>query len=162
MKRNVLSLAITLSSLTLLLFVSPLPASAAAVRFTVSATQGWQEVLTFHEGEGLRIDYKYGAWTVDYRNFPYVGPEGYSSNVDGTIFQGCKLVQDEHYGYLLGWVGKDAQTGTLLRVGGGGGQFYVTISEGDHLFLRINDDNECLGDNMGGVTVVATTIAAAR
>ena len=43
--------------------------------------------------------------TANARNFPYVGPGGYSEQEDAKIYQGCKIDTSITYGVLLGSVG---------------------------------------------------------
>ena len=56
-------------------------------------------------GQTFTVTYVSGSWSVDYRNFPYVGPGGYSEQEDAKIYQGCKIDTSETYGVLLGSVG---------------------------------------------------------
>jgi len=120
---------------------------------TVSSTTGWQETpVSLKTGETFAVTYVSGSWTVDYRNFPYVGPGGYSAQVDGEIYQGCKVDTSETYGVLLGSVGSTTDGDSPI---GQGGTF--TAGNNGYLYLRINDDDACLGDNSGSVTVTVTT-----
>jgi hypothetical protein len=78
MKRRFSLLVTLLGSIILLFFISPLPVPAAVSTYTISSTQGWQDTgIVIPVDEPLRIDYSYGTWTVDYRNFPEVDAEGY-------------------------------------------------------------------------------------
>jgi hypothetical protein len=122
------------------------PASTA----TVSSTTGWQETSVYlHAGDKFTVTYGSGTWTVDYRNFPYVGPGGYSDAEDTQIYQGCKIDTSENYGVLLGSVGTPNGDFPI----GQGGTF--TAGNDGYLYLSINDT--CLGDNDGSVTVSITT-----
>jgi hypothetical protein len=103
----------------------------------VSSRTGWQPTGLGRPGERFAFQYISGSWSVDYRNFPYVGMEGYSDAVDRQIYQGCKLNQTWNYGLMLAQT--DAQ-----------GQ----------LFLRIHDSDQCLGDNDGAITVKITSQGA--
>jgi hypothetical protein len=96
------------------------------------------------------LSYISGSWSVDYRNFPYVGPGGYSEQEDAKIYQGCKVVTDEAYGVLLGTIG--SSPGSADPIGQGG---TFTAENGGSLYLRTNDT--CLGDNSGSVTMTITT-----
>jgi serine/threonine protein kinase len=129
------------------------PVSTASSTVSISSTTGWQKTPVHLEpGEKFTVTFVSGSWTVDYRNFPYVGPGGYSGQEDAKIYQGCKIATSETYGVLLGSVGS-APDGAIL-VGQGG--TFSAESNGD-LYLRINDNDACLGDNSGSVTVTITT-----
>jgi len=118
----------------------------------VSSTTGWistSVVLT--AGEQFSVASLGGRWTVDYRNWPYVGPSGYSAEQDAKIYQGCKMYPSIAYGTLLGVVG-----GQLLVIGSGGD--FKAPARGT-LRLRIHDADACLGDNDGSVRVSITHAA---
>ena len=100
------------------------------------------------------MSYISGTWTVDRRNFPQVGPDGYSNSVDQTIYQGCKYYPQRNYGVLLGRVGG---SGADFPIGEGG--MFKAPSSGP-LYLRINDDDACLGDNTGSVKMYVSTIGS--
>jgi hypothetical protein len=122
---------------------------------TVSSTSGWQQTtLDIAAGQTFTVSYVSGSWTVDYRNFPQVGPDGYSDSVDQTIYQGCKYDPQRNYGVLLGKVGG---SGTEFPIGAGG--MFKAPSSGP-LYLRINDDDACLGDNAGSVKMYVSTIGS--
>lgn len=113
---------------------------------TVSATEGWDYTpILILPGQSFTITYVSGSWTVDFRNFPDVGPGGYSPAVDATIYQDCKFDNSVPYGTLLGEV-----NGQLFVVGNGG--TFVVSTKGS-LQLRINDADNCLADNAGSVEV---------
>jgi hypothetical protein len=117
---------------------------------TVSSTSGWQQVpVGLTPGEAYTVSYISGTWTVDQRNYPKVGPGGYSNAIDQTIYQGCKYDPNVNYAVLLGEAGALPGTDFPVRQGG---IFYVP-SGGGPLYLRINDDDACLGDNAGSVTM---------
>jgi hypothetical protein len=103
--------------------------------------------LSIREGERFTVFYVSGEWTVDTRNFPEVGPEGYRESVDKEIYRPCKFIDNEPFGKLLGRVGED---GATFPVGEGG---VLTSPQSGTLFLRINDSDECLGDNDGSLDV---------
>lgn len=123
-------------------------ASAATTRnFTVSSTIGWQLTpINLKTGHLYALRHMSGRWTVDYRNFPYVGPGGYSNKVDSKIYQGCKYLSTSNYAVLLGSVG----SGPIFAIGSGG---VFRASNSGPLWLRINDDDACLGDNAGSVVM---------
>ena len=129
------------------------PTGSASSTVSISSTTGWQETpVSLKSGQTFTVTYASGSWSVDYRNFPYVGPGGYSEQEDAKIYQGCKIDTSETYGVLLGSVGS-ATNGTF-PIGQGG-----TFAAGNngYLYLRINDNDACLGDNSGSVTVTITT-----
>jgi len=141
--------AITLAAGLLTLSSSVMqPASAAAdVNFTISSTTGWQQSsVNLTAGEAYTLAYVSGSWTVDFRNFPRVGPAGYSSQVDSQIYQGCKYLASSNYAVLLGSVGSSP----AFAIGKGG---TFTAPASGRLSLRINDGDACLGDNAGSVTM---------
>jgi hypothetical protein len=168
MRKTASFLFTVLLSLTsmLTLTASAIPGAAVAeaqvqtrphsVTANVYATQDWQDTGVYVRADRpFKISYKYGAWTVDHRNFPYVGPEGYSADQDRKIYQGCKFSSEYPYGYLIGAVGHSHDPVTLYVGKGGSRSFRVRIS--GPLFLRINDDTRCLGDNAGVVVMKITT-----
>jgi hypothetical protein len=119
---------------------------------TVSATRGWQQTsINIAAGQTFTVSYISGTWTVDHRNFPSVGPGGYSDSIDRTIYQGCKYNSHRNYAVLLGVVGQSAS----FPIGEGG--IFKAAASGP-LYLRINDDNACLGDNAGSVKMYVSTI----
>jgi hypothetical protein len=137
-----------------------LPAIAAAqstsLAFTVDSTLGWQTTsMMITTGQELSFSAS-GSWTVDYRFFPEVGPDGYPPEVDSTIFQGCKLDPQLPYAKLLARVGDDPSFWAI----GSGGTF--TANRDGALAFRIHDGDGCLLDNAGTVQVtVASTQAKA-
>jgi len=121
---------------------------AAAGTFSVSSTVGWQQTtINLTAGDTYSVACESGTWTVDYRNFPYVGPEGYSNSVDQKIYQGCKYDPKVNYAVLLGVIGDSA---TAFPIDEGG---VFTANSTGPLYLRVNDDDACLGDNAGSVTM---------
>jgi murein DD-endopeptidase MepM/ murein hydrolase activator NlpD len=135
--------------------ISPDPAPAPApVR--VSSTVGWQQTgLSLNRGNRFLISYVFGRWSVDSRTFPYVGPNGYSATIDRTIYQGCKYAPSHPYATLLGRIGN----GSAFRVSSGG---TFTADRRGTLSLRINDQDRCLVDNDGSVSVTVAASAACR
>jgi hypothetical protein len=127
---------------TLLIF--PAIATAQSNYFKAESTKGWQASSIFvQQGQNLSFVAS-GSWSVDVRNFPYVGPQGYSSDVDRTIFQGCKLDQRVPYGSLLVRIGNDDPSFVVV---GNGGTFKAY--KGGELQFRIHDADTCLVDNDG-------------
>lgn len=132
-------------------------AAATAQTFTVSSTTGWQQTsLYLTAGQKFKVQYVSGCWTVDYRNFPCVGPQGYSSQEDAKIYQDCKYDGNNNYGVLYGIVGQVANG--AFPIGSGGtftavapGTYEVGAGNSGYLYLRINDT--CLTDNAGSVTM---------
>jgi alpha-tubulin suppressor-like RCC1 family protein len=98
-------------------------------------------------GDKFYVDYSGGSWTVDYKNFPYVGPAGYTTDIDKTMVPGYKFDASVPYGYLLGKV----DNGKEIRIGDNSGPFTADVS--GFLSLRINDSDVTLGDNDGAITV---------
>jgi hypothetical protein len=124
------------------------PAIGAPTVTSISATTGWQQTsLYLNAGDKFYVDYRGGSWTVDYKNFPYVGPGGYSADIDKTIAAGYKFDSSVPYGYLLGKI----DTGNVIFVGVKGEPFTADVS--GFLSLRINDTDTTLGDNDGAITV---------
>jgi hypothetical protein len=122
----------------------------------VSSTAGWETTgVTVQKGHGFQIDstaYPKKKWTVDYRNFPYVGPRGYPKSIDSQIYQGCKIDPKWPYGRLIGRVGEGSTYSRIFSVGGGG---VFTAHASGQLYLRIHDADGCLGDNAGTLRVRA-------
>jgi hypothetical protein len=115
----------------------------------ISSRTGWQQTgLQLNAGDKFYVDYRGGSWSIDYRNFPYVGLAGYSTDIDKTIAVGYKFDSSLPYGYLLGKVGN----GKEISIGNQGGPF--TADASGYLSLRINDKDASLGDNDGSITLV--------
>jgi hypothetical protein len=153
--------AALLVGLMIVAAVAPTSSEAQAAKsFKVSSRIGWQQTpLYVGKGSEYSVAYKIGDWTVDYRNFEYVGPQGYPPSIDSQIYQGCKLNSNWPYARLLGKVGKN---GSLFSVGGNsfsnlGDVRTFTASTNGSLYLRIHDDDGCLEDNGGSITVNLST-----
>ena len=132
----------------MMLNISSVSASSGTQEeLSVSATMGWQRSsLYVEEGQIVSIMAD-GAWTVDYRNFDTVGPEGYSPEEDGKIWQGCKIKSSLPYALLLAKIGG----GSLIPVGEG---HVFKASRSGWVSLRIHDGSPCLEDNAGSVDAV--------
>lgn len=131
---------------------APMPPATQTSSFTfeVDAKRGWQST-SLEVTKGQQVSFSaVGSWTVDYRNFPYVGPNGYSLQVDRTIWQGCKLGPSLPYGLLLARVGDDPKSRII------GSETAFTADRDGVLAFRIHDGDACLGDNDGTVTVTVT------
>jgi hypothetical protein len=122
---------------------------------TVAADRGWQSTgRDLHHGQSFTVTYKSGAWTVGSPGLPMVGMDGYDDATDEGIYQGCKILNELTYGHLLVRTGNSApmvvaRSGTYTAPGAG------------NLEFRINDDDRCLGDNAGALTLSVTTDADA-
>jgi hypothetical protein len=124
------------------------PGIRAAGSNSFSSQKGWQQSeLQLNSGDSFYVEYRGGGWSVDYRNFPHVGPAGYSADINKTIAAGYQLDSTLPYGFLLGKVGD----GKVIPIGGQGGPF--TADASGFLFLRINDGDSSLRDNDGAITV---------
>lgn len=146
-----------LLALAWLVLAMPAVAQTTSFTFNVESTQGWQTAsILVQQGQKLTFSAK-GAWTVDSRNFLSVGPEGYSPEVDSTIYQGCKVERNLPYGTLLGRIGDSPE---FLVIGGGA---TVTANRSGPLSFRIHDGDACLRDNAGSakVTVMSAQFVAA-
>jgi hypothetical protein len=127
---------------------------------TVSSTSGPQVTSVYLSGgETFNVSYVSGSWTVDYRNFPYVGPGGYSDEEDAKIYQDCKASTAYNYGVLLADVGETPNG--MFAIGNGGtftavapSRYVKGYPNGGYLYLFINDT--CLTDNAGSVTMKIT------
>jgi hypothetical protein len=119
----------------------------------ISAVDGWQETqLELVAGQQFSINYLSGNWTVDKGSLAMVGPEGYSTENDSAIYQGCKYDSNSPYGVLYGQV--SAVNGTAFPVRRGG--LFTAQNDGE-LYLRINDTDQCLADNAGEISVSIIT-----
>ena len=115
---------------------------------SISSQTGWQQTgLYLNAGDKFYVDYSGGSWTVDYKNFPYVGPAGYTADIDKTIVPGYKFDASVPYGYLLG----EVDNGKEIRIGDNSGPYTTDVS--GFLSLRINDSDATLGDDDGAITV---------
>jgi len=124
------------------------PVMNAAGVTSISSQTGWQQTgLYLNAGDKFYVDYSGGSWTVDYKNFPYVGPAGYTPDIDKTIVPGYKFDASVPYGYLFG----EVDNGKEIRIGDNSGPF--TADTSGFLSLRINDSDATLGDNDGAITV---------
>jgi endonuclease YncB( thermonuclease family) len=115
----------------------------------VSATARWTATpVTVNKGDSFSADYANKKWTVGYPDLKTVGPWGYRKSVDKTLYQGCKIKPNRPYGRLLGRVGQGSNFSRIFSVGSGG---IWTATRNGRLYLRINDADQCLGDNAGSV-----------
>ncbi len=129
-----------------------LPKVEAADPNSISSQSGWQQTaLQLKAGEKFSVEYRGGRWSVDYRNFPYVGPEGYTESVDKTIAAGYKFEPAAPYGYLLGKIGE----GKVFQIGSSGQKLSADAT--GYLYLRINDKDLSLWDNDGSIIVSLKT-----
>ncbi len=134
------------------------PAQCSGVNCTISSRAGWQQTpLTLKRGDSFSIAYLSGTWTVDKRSIPFVGPEGYSADVDNRIGYAdwCKVNGGTPYAALLGKI----DDGSSFLVGRGGN---FTADRDGSLYLTPNDQTYCQGDNEGSVIVQIPTPACAR
>jgi len=134
------------------------PAQCSGVNCTISSLAGWQQTpRTLKQGDSFSVAYLRGTWTVDKRSIPFVGPEGYSADVDARIGYAdfCKVKRDAPYGVLLGKI----DDGPVFLVGRGGN---FTADRDGLLYLTINDQTYCQGDNEGSVVVQIPTPSCAR
>ncbi|MCB0204054.1 MAG: SBBP repeat-containing protein [Anaerolineae bacterium] len=121
--------------------------------FTVDSQSGWQNTpLLLTAGQQYSVAHTGGLWTVDWTRFSYVGPEGYPPAEDGQITQGCKYDSSVAYATLLGRAGAGAH-----QVLGSGGTFTATAN--GSLRLQINDQERCMADNRGQVSVRVCRVA---
>jgi len=112
------------------------PAINAPAVTSISSQTGWQQTgLYLNAGDKFYVDYSGGSWTIDYKNFPYVGPAGYTADIDKTIVPGYKFDASVSYGYLLG----EVDNGKEIRIGVNSGPF--TADASGFLSLRINDSD---------------------
>lgn len=128
------------------------PSSLDAIQ-TVSSRSGWQQMpLYLQQGSTYFITYVSGAWTVDYRLYPSVGPEGYGPQIDNRVgyHDFCKTVRSLPYATLLGRIGN----GPIFAVRRGG---TFTANGSGFLSLRINDNDFCQVDNAGSIQVEVGT-----
>lgn len=113
----------------------------------VDSAKGWQDSgIEVRSGEVLSIVYRSGGWTVDNRRFPMVGPAGHDKAIDSGLDSGCKVNQVGSYGALLARIGD----GKDILIGRDGS---FTAEADGRLQLRINDNDPCLGDNSGTISL---------
>ncbi|HKS50005.1 MAG TPA: hypothetical protein VJT49_33840 [Amycolatopsis sp.] len=136
--------------------VASFPGTAAAQPLTsINSRSGWQRSsATLTNGQDYTVnttskgpDGRAGTWTVDFRRWPAIGPNGYDAATDRRIRGGCKYDFNLPYGRLLGRIGVN---GPVFSIGAGG-KFRATTN--GILYLRINDRNRCLADNRGYIQV---------
>jgi serine/threonine protein kinase len=119
------------------------------VTITVSSTTGWQDTSIYvQQGQSFSISYLSGSWTVDYNNFSYVGPGGYSQEEDQRIYQGCKII-DGVYATIVGRINSD---GPVFVIGWGG-----PFVAGQVGWLQLSINDVCLGDNDGSIQIDVRT-----
>jgi len=134
------------------------PAQCSGVNCTISSRAGWQQMpWTLKQGDPFSVAYLSGTWTVDKRSLPFVGPEGYSADVDRRIGYAdwCKVNGGMPYAALLGKI----DDGPSFLVGRGGN---FTADRDGPLYLQINDGTHCQGDNEGSIVVQIPTPVCAR
>jgi eukaryotic-like serine/threonine-protein kinase len=137
-----------------ILTAQAIPADAA-VAAPIDSVYGWQYTNALvKKGVTYTVttddtgpDGQAGTWTVDYRNFPSVGPSGYDRSTDAKIYQGCKYEPSMPYGRLLGRIGDDGKVFSI-----GTGRTFTADASGP-LNARINDQDHCLVDNQGYIMV---------
>lgn len=98
-------------------------------------------------GATVRVQPVRGAWSVDQRNYPPVGPQGHLDLSE--LYTRWGHLRDEvslPFGRLLGWV----RGGAFFDAGDGAA---VRFEVGGGLHLKINDKVGAYGDNGGAVTV---------
>jgi hypothetical protein len=137
---------------TVLLALPDIAAAQQTSSFTfqVDSTRGWQST-TLKVAAGQKLSFStVGSWSVDYRNFSYVGTQGYTPQEDARIYQGCKIATSQPYGVLLVRLGDDPGYQVL------GASGVLTANYDGPVSFRINDADACLGDNAGSVNVTAT------
>jgi len=125
----------------------------------VSSTKpGWRDTgLSLDKDQTATITHDSGTWTVDSRLPGRVGPQGYSPEDDADIAPGCKFDDSKPYGALLGATGSSpASLGTRSAVTWNDGDGEFKAENAGKLFLRINDEDRCLEDNGGLITVKVT------
>ncbi|MGH8629046.1 MAG: hypothetical protein ACREYC_28585 [Gammaproteobacteria bacterium] len=124
---------------------------SAPFTFAVESTREWQPTsLRVTAGQPLTFS-AVGSWNVGLPDLPFVGPDGYSPEMDRTIFQGCKLDPLLPYGRLLVRVGDSPSFGAI------GSQGAFASDRDGLLAFRIHDADRCLVDNAGFVSVTAVT-----
>jgi hypothetical protein len=133
------------------------PAQCSGTDCTIASRAGWQQTpLTLRQGDQFSVSNLGGAWTVDKRNWPFVGSGGYSAEMDTRIgYPSCKLDSRWPFAALLAKV----DDGAVFLVDGGG---TFTAERDGALYLQINDATICQGDNEGSVSVRITKPACAR
>ncbi|MEF9903437.1 serine/threonine-protein kinase [Streptomyces sp. P9-A2] len=124
-----------------------------SVAQAVGSDVGWQPVekAVVREGDSVTVRFQGGEWSVDREQMPMTGPAGYDAENDRLLgfAEHCKVAPEAPFGtLLLRLAGKDAAP--VLAVGDA-----VTFqAAGDGVVeLRINDDEGCLHDNEGELTV---------
>jgi hypothetical protein len=130
------------------LCISLVPTKARLI--SVSSRASWQSTgIVLAKNSPVYIGYLSGSWTVDSQRFQFVGPEGYTNDIDNQIWGAsqCKILQSAPYGELLGGV----DGGPVFVIGRG--RFFSAPNDGE-LLLSINDKAPCLTDNQGDVTIL--------
>jgi len=127
---------------------SEVKANQAQVKcFNVSSKQGWQYFNL--RGPYNSIASVEGNWTVDYRRYPGVGPEGH--NQPGLEpYNQYKYDQNFPFGALLVQIPTDGYGYVWVR---GSQQLPKPITR---TAIRINDSDIALGDNSGVLRVCFT------
>ncbi|MFE9926867.1 serine/threonine-protein kinase [Streptomyces sp. NPDC005774] len=129
-----------------------LPVVTSVVQ-AVGADVGWQPVekAVVREGDSVTVRSQEGEWSVDREQMPMTGPAGYDAENDRLLefAEHCKVAPEAPFGTLLmRLAGKDAAP--VLAVGDAA----TFQAAGDGVVeLRINDDEGCLYDNEGELTV---------
>ncbi|WP_219465790.1 hypothetical protein [Nonomuraea rhizosphaerae] len=121
-------------------------ATQSGTQVVISSRRGWQDTgVHVFAGDRVRVRQVGGSWTVDSGTFPWVDAAGYDRGTDAHIFQGCKVRADATYGRLLSKV-----SGGTRRLGP---RWSWYAPRSGRLFLRINDQQRCLGDNAGALII---------
>ncbi|MFJ2760305.1 serine/threonine-protein kinase [Streptomyces prasinus] len=129
-----------------------LPVVTSVVQ-AVGSDVGWQPVekAAVRKGDSVTVRFQGGEWSVDREQMPMTGPAGYDAENDRLLefAEHCKVAPEAPFGTLLTRLaGKGASP--VLAVGDAA----TFRAGGDGVVeLRINDDEGCLHDNEGELTV---------
>lgn len=147
------------------------PDGPAPTELAVVSRQGWQPAaeVTIKQDDTVTVRYLRGEWTVDRRNVPSAGPEGYDAATDGSLdfaAEDCKIAPAVPFAALLGRfsVGDQENQKSAARVVGdewvfkapADGQLELSINDGKDGKAADGGDGGCLSDNEGELTVAVT------
>ncbi|MER6690298.1 serine/threonine-protein kinase [Streptomyces minutiscleroticus] len=141
-------------------------ASAAPVttEFSVHSVQGWQRATetAIAQGDTVTVRFTEGQWTVDDKNMPQAGPDGYDEATDASLdfaAESCKVDTAVPFAALLGRFSGAPQGGAAHVVGE---EWTFQAPADGTLELRINDGKDdsagCFSDNAGELKVSVTVV----
>lgn len=115
--------------------------------YEVDSRKGWQYFTV--AGQFTHVVSITGSWSVDYRNYRRIGPEGHSGEAAKRLepYNQYKYTESYPFGVLLVGVPGDWET-VVPRP-----NWPLPKAVSQRVMMRINDADNALGDNAGSLLV---------